>query len=392
MKKRRKKRQFHKVLLAIVVVAAAFFVYTGRTTLPQTMQSKVNETLGDIVAGEIVEVASVSSNRYAYEQLTSEEQTLYDEIYDCILSHESRMRVSASDADVLEHVYNCVIADYGELFWVSGFSYRTYSNWGETYAMEFMPKYTYTLAEREEFQAQVDAVIEEWLSGIDLDASDYEKSKYVYELLVNNVVYDENSANNQNILSVFLGGASVCQGYADAAQVLLYKLGVPAVTVTGTAAGEPHAWNLVLLDGDYYYMDATWGDSHYLSEEDGSNRIDYAYLNITSTDLAAADHAANGTIPLPTCDATADNYYVEEGCFFSSADYDAIGVFLRSAVSSGAMDTTIRLASSEDYARVMEYFFEDGHAFDYVTDIQRLRYFTDESLCVLTFEFIAVGD
>ena len=31
----------------------------------------------------------------------------------------------------------------------------------------------------------------------------------------------------------------------------------------GTAEGEEHAWNSVILDGEVKYIDATWGDQDY---------------------------------------------------------------------------------------------------------------------------------
>ena len=69
------------------------------------------------------------------------------------------------------------------------------------------------------------------------------------------VNYDLNAENNQNIISVFLEGRTVCQGYACATKYLMDLLDIPCTIVTGTANGEPHAWNLIELDGAYYYMD-----------------------------------------------------------------------------------------------------------------------------------------
>ena len=61
---------------------------------------------------------------------------------------------------------------------------------------------------------------------------------------------------------------SVCAGYSKATQYLLEQLGVFCTYVTGkTTEGGNHAWNLVKCNGDYYYVDTTWGDPVFQQEE-----------------------------------------------------------------------------------------------------------------------------
>ena len=114
---------------------------------------------------------------------------------------------------------------------------------------------------REEF----DLVAEEILRGIAKDASEYEKVKYVYDRMITDTEYDLSSPDNQNIYSVFIHHLSVCQGYSKATQYLLNRLGIESTLVLGTVdTGEGHAWNLVSVNGEWYYLDATWGDASYL--------------------------------------------------------------------------------------------------------------------------------
>ncbi|MDR3282329.1 MAG: transglutaminase-like domain-containing protein [Candidatus Methanoplasma sp.] len=57
---------------------------------------------------------------------------------------------------------------------------------------------------------------------------------------------------------------AVCEGYAKAFQLLADKLGIPCMTVFGTATPslEAHAWNYVKMDnGNWYAVDSTWNDS-----------------------------------------------------------------------------------------------------------------------------------
>lgn len=46
-------------------------------------------------------------------------------------------------------------------------------------------------------------------------------------------------------------------GYAQALQALYEQMGIPCLTVSGQWNGENHMWNLVWLDGEWRYCDAT---------------------------------------------------------------------------------------------------------------------------------------
>ena len=348
------------------------------------LQETVNGRLEKVVVGEAKEVETISADRFAYQQLSAEEQTVYDQILDCIQHHTDCVTVSTKDQDVLDKAYRCVMADYGGLFWTSGYQYNTYSSFDQVIGMEFMPTYTYTQQEREDLQAQINDVADLWLAGIDSDASDYEKVKYVYETLISQVDYDADSQNNQNIISVFIGKKTVCQGYADATQYLLWQLGVSSIVVTGLAGGDNHAWNLVNLDGEYYYIDTTWGNTHFLGELQGAKKIDYSYLGASTQDLAAT-HTADMPFDLPACESVTDNYFYQEGLYFETADLSAIGSRIREKYRRGATEISLRMSNLQDYLQVKDDLIGQDRIFTYLEGQQELTYFENQSLYILTF-------
>lgn len=201
------------------------------------------------------EVESISTEAYAYQTLDEKTKKVYDEVLDAILKNKESVAVSTTEQEVLDNAYNAVNADYGGLFWVSGYMYTQHSRGDNIIGMDFSPSYTMEQSEREEIQAQIDSRVEELLTGIPTEASDYEKVKYVFETLIEQVDYNPDAENNQNIISVFLNGETVCQGYACATQYLLRLLNIQCAIVTGKADGDAHAWNLVRMDGDYYYLE-----------------------------------------------------------------------------------------------------------------------------------------
>jgi hypothetical protein len=65
-----------------------------------------------------------------------------------------------------------------------------------------------------------------------------------------------NTKNGQTIWSGIVTNSPVCAGYTAAFQYYANRLGINATKMSSGV----HAWNLLELDGEYYYMDVTWID------------------------------------------------------------------------------------------------------------------------------------
>ena len=336
---------------------------------------------------QTTDVPEVSGSRYAYQTLPKETQNVYDEVYDTILHHKEMQYVSTLELSVLDEAYQAVMADYGELFWVSGYSYRQFTLNDAPVGMEFSPEYTLDNEETQTVQVQIDARVDEILSGITADATDYEKVKYIFEYLAGTVSYNASAPDNQNIISVFLNGETVCQGYASATQYLLTKLGIPSVIVTGTANGEAHAWNLVCMDGEYYYVDTTWGNSRYSwDDETASNRINYNYFGVTTEEIEKTHTPGEGW-KLPECTATTDNYFVHEHLYYTEWQPEDIGSVFRQAWENGEREASVKFATAELYQRAVDYFLTDQNIMEYCEGITSLYYMEDRDQNILTICF-----
>ncbi len=338
-------------------------------------------------ATEAITVESISYDRYAYTQLNTETQTVYDQILDCILSFKEKITVSTKDSDILESAYEAVMADYGNLFWIKGYQYNTYTSGDAVIELEFAPKYTMNQTQRDAYQELVDDKVQAWLADVSVSDSDFDKAKYVFETLIENVDYNLESEENQNILSVFLYQSTVCQGYADAAWYLLDQLGIQSTVITGTANGESHAWNLVYLDNAYYFMDVTWGNSRYLTADQSTEkRVNYAYMAMTTEEISQT-HVITSTFTVPECLSTADNYYVHYGLYFSELDKDAIGNLMADSYNSGDEELSIKFSNSDIYNQAVTYFFDDKHVSDYCSGLQSVYYLMDANANVLTIQW-----
>lgn len=305
------------------------------------------------------------SGNYYYGQCSDEEKTLYVELYQILCVQEEEILLSTTDAGLLSRVYQCVINDHPELFYLNGYTYTQYTRKGEIQYLTFSGRYLYEPGEVQERRQKIDAAVNEVLGQI-IGYDDYGKVKAVYEYLIFNTDYSTLSPDNQNICSVFLDHSSVCNGYAKAAQYLLNNAGVPCIIVNGNAGGA-HAWNIVEIDGAYYHMDATWGDPSYYTEEAGGTvtpDIDYSYLCVTTAEIIK-NHSIDETFPLPECTSRTDNYFVREGLYLSGFEEEKLQEIFRRAQESGQRSVAIKASDGEAYQELYDNLITGQKIFDY---------------------------
>lgn len=122
-------------------------------------------------------------------------------------------------------------------------------------------------------QRVVEKTLEEAAAGMSAQ-SDYDKAMEVYQWAYDQFEYDY-SLTNINVYSAFETGKTVCNGYTRIFQALCARRGL----VCEIVYGADHAWNRVLLDGQWRYVDITWNKNAsenrwlFLREEEmGSHR------------------------------------------------------------------------------------------------------------------------
>lgn len=314
--------------------------------------------------------------RYAFDRLTGSGQTLYVEILAIIQSMSENVPVSTTSDEAIDLVFDYVCADHPELFYVDGYRYTNYTIDDAITKISFSGNYIYTKDEVGERQTLINQEVNKCLVGAPSSEDDYYAIKYVYEYLIQNVEYDLDAPDNQNICSVFIGGRSVCNGYAKAMQLLLNKLGIKCTLVTGTVDTKRskdvrHAWNLVQCNNAYYYVDVTWGDSSYQvgnGENADSTRlpaVNYDYLNVT-TDEILENHTVSETLYMPNCSSMTDNYYIREDEYFTTAELALVGDLFNRRYQDGSSSVVIKCATREVYDQLFEQLITQRQVFNYM--------------------------
>ncbi len=304
---------------------------------------------------------------YAYTNMDISLRPLYEKIYDILSTRSEDIKLPTLDEKEIDVAFTCVIQDHPELFYVDGYVYSIYRYGDVVDSITFSGKYSMTLDEIAQTQAVIDAYVAQFVDSITPSMDTYEKVKAAYECIILNTTYNLYAVDNQNANSVFVYRESVCQGYAEAFQYLLYELGISCMVVTGTADGGPHAFNLVRIDGQYYYVDTTWGEGQVVisGSTQTTEELNYDYLNIT-TDEIAITHTFDSPVPLPNCTSLDANYYVREGYYLTSLDATTIKSMFDRAYANGVKKMTIKCATTDLYQELKKYLFVEEHIFDFV--------------------------
>ena len=351
---KRKRKKKHGCLWTVFWVL--FFLILLEITVGAVIyREKIIEEAAKYFAPEIpyqeVKIKEEDVKRkFYYEQLDEEEKTVYKEIMQGALELAPEIYIHSSDAKRTNEIFERVLKDRPDMFWCDGTAKATHYEGAEEYTV-LEPVYSCTAEEKEQRQAEIEAEAKRCLEGISPDASDYDKILYVFEYIVNTVEYDALAEDNQNIYSVFAHKRSVCAGYSKAAQYLLERLGVFCTYVTGTVrSGEGHAWNLVICEGDYYYVDTTWGDPVFLSSQEAiaNDYVSYDYMCCDDRELRKT-HMPDADTKLPECTKMDYNYYVVNGMYYEEYDSARVLKVMNDTISVRANPSVFKFSDADNY-------------------------------------------
>ena len=307
---------------------------------------------------------------YAYRHLTNEEQAFYDVFLSAVQNHSQSLDPIPPfvTEQILIKTRDYVLIDHPEIFWFTGkinFFFEKES--GRITRCELI--YSLTPAETEEKKRLIEESLTSFLSGITDKMSDYEVAVAIYNNIIDLVDYDslrleqEKSRKNitdnipddlRSIFGVFVNKKAVCAGYAKATQYLFNRLGIECVYVSGTGDDGPHAWNLVNLEGDYYYIDTTWDDHSNTKEAyESSREITYDYFCIT-TEILMRDHKPDNTIPLPECKSLECNYYYRNGLLLDYFNLIEIRSLIKTAVADGKTTVSLKAMTNDVYQQMYD--------------------------------------
>ncbi len=271
--------------------------------------------------------------------------------------------------------YKAVRNDHPEYFWMpyAFVKQKTTTGSTETWAIamqhgegENSVSYLCTPSERTVMEASLKKKLNEIRSLIPSGTSDYEAEKIVNDWICQNVVYSTDVSGGEQIYTAYgalVNGKALCEGYSRAMQLVCNNLSIPCTLVCGTSKQEPHMWNVIQINKEWYHLDVTWNDATI----EGLNSQDitlHTYFNLTDSAISAthtierdvsyvnenefsgSQSDPNYNISLPVCRATQYSYVTKEGNTLPDIKTDA--------------DT---VASQEIIKRVLQNAIKDGRSY-----------------------------
>lgn len=356
------------ILTVLSVMLQPFYVRAG--TLDQ-----IRSIAKSVLSGEPEEVEELRQmevaqseeghQEYYFKQLNEEEQRVYRELLKGIRAREKDFYLTLSQDDSIDRCYHAVLKDHPEIFWVHNHEKIYKTTCSDSDYCTFTPGYIYTESEISEIQNAMEAGFQEVSSLIPADASDYEKVRIVYTYVIDNTQYQA-SDDDQSIAGVFWKKEAVCAGYAGAVQYLLERIGVPCIYVDGSTQGstEGHAWNIVKLDGEYYYVDATNGDqpdflNGNAAQLEEHKTIIYDYL-CPFPEEYEKKYIRSEELTVPDCTAKDMNFYVlNQGCF-DGYDWETIYDYCKMRLDNGAAVVRFKFSNQEAFAAACNELLDNG--------------------------------
>lgn len=366
-----KKRNFCPMVAAVLTAAVILQPFSASAGALDQIQSIAKS----IISGEPKEVEELRQmevvqseeghQEYYFKQLTEEEQRVYRELLKGIRAREKEFYLTISDDDSIDRSYHAVLKDHPEIFWVHNREKIYKTTYSDSDYCVFTPGYTYTDSEIDEIQTAMEQSFQEVRALIPEDAGDYEKVRIVYTYVIDHTQY-QTGEDDQSIAGVFWKKSAVCAGYAGAVQYLLERLDISCIYVDGSTKGstEGHAWDIVKIGQEYYYVDATNGDQPDFLNGDAAQleehkTIIYDYLCPFPEEYERT-YTPSEELTVPACTAKDLDFYVLNQGYFEDYSWQDIYDYCKMRMDNGAAVVRFKFGSQEAFSEACQELLDDG--------------------------------
>lgn len=291
--------------------------------------------------------------KHHYNGLEDIEKHAYNEILSNIYSMPETISIPAIDSEQFNRVFSALLCDNPDLFFVG----RKCTLTSHLLATDCAIEYIIGKEEYSEQKAELDGICEAVVSSLTNPDDEWQTEKEIHDYIVENCEYKivESEHVYSSAYGALVNGEAACEGYSKAAKLLLDTAGIESSVVSGISRGfdgeyDPHMWNAVKINGDFYYLDCTWNDP---VSSDGKEYTAYSYFNVSDEMIASTHTDISQDFG---CDSTEENYYIKTGRFFSSYDRSCekkLALLVADELEGGSETLQLRFGSKKVYDKAV---------------------------------------
>ena len=259
-----------------------------------------------------------SYSNYYFNELDNEEKITYILIDRVVKNKEEIVKLKGvkfkNIQDQINDTFTAYLYDNPEAFYLSStYTIMTKQVLGfdiNSIKLEYIDKDKINQMQYE-LELKVGEIIAKYITD---DMTEYKKELVIHDILSKTIDYYKYDTieNIPDIKHTAYGALveneAVCDGYAKAFKLILNKLGLECIVVSGVTENAPHAWNIVKIEDEYYHVDVTSDNI-----EKGSKKyVIHAYFNVSDNEIKQT-HLIDKNFNIPICNTDKNNFYIKEG-------------------------------------------------------------------------------
>lgn len=319
---------FKRILTAVILVLITFlciYVFTNeqiKYTFEVLNELNTNNNLKEYSSSYKINEFTISNSDYYYNKLTFKEKNVYKLLFNAVINLDKKFVIDLSQDELNYEEYNiCIEKAVNAFFWDHPEVYYLKTKYSiyhvkNAFINAIVTNIDYSVDSMSELLIK-NQEISKKVSQIMLTLDNYTIFNNIIELhdyVAKNIDYFEYEDVNKidsiyhNIDGAFLDNTAVCDGLSKSLQVLLNKIGIKTIFVTGMLEEESHGWIMAYIDDEWYHIDVT-SDKYIKNENNKVDFVSHLYLNLTTEDILKSHSLDNPEI-LPVANSTKHNYYV----------------------------------------------------------------------------------
>lgn len=221
--------------------------------------------------------------RYYYSQLPPHMQAIYMNIFNGLSARRTDFSFRAEKhngiyppPNLIHEVLDHVLLDNPAMYYV----YRTNVRIHYSYASLGLVRITYaeyySPAQHLQMEQDLRRHVDSMLAAPRRKIGEQRRLYDLYRRTIAIINYDHSSAQGgytqkdleaATIVGPLLKRSAICAGYTQAFKLLCDQLGIGCISLIGTAktakGWEPHAWNIITMQGRFYHLDVTYDSAFY---------------------------------------------------------------------------------------------------------------------------------